>query len=285
MPPPEMPQRPGTPQSPERTAATPERAETPDALLREALGEDPSRPLLTFYDDETGERVELSVATYENWVAKTANLLVDGLAVEPGSTVALLLPLHWQAAVWLSACWAVGVVAEPGGDPAAADVVVSGPDTLEQAAAAGAPDTVGLSLRPMNARLSEIPEGVTDYAAEVLTYGDRFVPAVPPAPSTPALRVGSRTWSGAQVTAAARDQAAAWGLGRADRVLTATPFGHLASVTAGLLAPLAAGAGIVLCRHLDEVVLARRVADERVTAVVGMTAPGGSGIRAFSVPS
>ena len=35
--------------------------------------------------DATGERVELSVATYANWVSKTANMLQDGLAAEPGA--------------------------------------------------------------------------------------------------------------------------------------------------------------------------------------------------------
>ena len=34
-----------------------------------------ARPLITFYDDATGERVELSAATTANWAAKAANLL------------------------------------------------------------------------------------------------------------------------------------------------------------------------------------------------------------------
>ncbi|MBK3590271.1 TIGR03089 family protein, partial [Streptomyces sp. MBT57] len=65
-------------------------------LLRSALAADPARPLVTFYDDATGERVELSVATFANWVAKTANLLQSDLAAEPGDRLALLLPAHWQ---------------------------------------------------------------------------------------------------------------------------------------------------------------------------------------------
>ena len=58
---------------------------TPDRLLTQAVADDPARPLITFYDDSTGERVELSVVTFANWVAKTANLLVDGLGASPGS--------------------------------------------------------------------------------------------------------------------------------------------------------------------------------------------------------
>src|SRR5579859_6537412 len=49
-------------------------AESPADLLRSLLEADPARPLITFYDDATGERVELSVKTFDNWVAKTANL-------------------------------------------------------------------------------------------------------------------------------------------------------------------------------------------------------------------
>ena len=88
---------------------------TPADLLRSALAADPARPLVTFYDDATGERVELSVATFANWVAKTANYLQGDLAAEPGDRLALLLPAHWQTAVWLLACSSVGVVAEVAG--------------------------------------------------------------------------------------------------------------------------------------------------------------------------
>src|SRR3546814_13660057 len=41
------------------------------------LAADPGQPLVTFYDDTSGERTELSVKTYANWVSKTANLYVD----------------------------------------------------------------------------------------------------------------------------------------------------------------------------------------------------------------
>ena len=48
-------------------------ASTFPVLLAELLRADAGRPLVTFYDDATGERVELSVATYANWVAKTSS--------------------------------------------------------------------------------------------------------------------------------------------------------------------------------------------------------------------
>ncbi|HET6211502.1 MAG TPA: TIGR03089 family protein, partial [Micromonosporaceae bacterium] len=41
------------------------------ALLARAVAAEPARPLITYYDDATGERTELSAATLANWVAKT----------------------------------------------------------------------------------------------------------------------------------------------------------------------------------------------------------------------
>lgn len=154
---------------------------TPADLLRSALAADPARPLVTFYDDATGERVELSVATFANWVAKTANLLQGDLSAEPGDRLALLLPAHWQSAVWLLACHSTGVVAEVGGDPAAADLVVSGPDTLDAARACSG-ERIALALRPLGGRFPHAPEGFADYAVEVPGQGDRFAPFAPVEP-------------------------------------------------------------------------------------------------------
>lgn len=78
-------------------------------LLRDAG----ARPLVTFYDDATGERVELSVATYANWVAKTAGLLTDELDLERGDLVVLDVPTHWLGPVWLGGLWTVGARVTP----------------------------------------------------------------------------------------------------------------------------------------------------------------------------
>ena len=72
---------------------------------------------MTFYDDRTGERVELSVATYANWVAKTASLLQDELGLEHGDRLLLDLPPHWLGPVWLGAAWSLGLVVTPPGGP------------------------------------------------------------------------------------------------------------------------------------------------------------------------
>ncbi|KEF02362.1 MULTISPECIES: TIGR03089 family protein [Streptomyces] len=240
---------------------------TPADLLRSALAADPSRPLVTFYDDATGERVELSVATFANWVAKTANYLQDDLAAEPGDRLALLLPAHWQTAVWLLACSSVGVVADIGGDPAAADLVVSGPDTLEEARACSG-ERVALALRPLGGRFPQPPEGFADYAAEVPGQGDRFAPYAPVAPGDPALAVDGRELTGTEAVAAALADAAERGLSAGSRLLSGLPYDTWAGLSAGLLAPLAAGGSVVLCRNLDRLDadgLAKREESERVT--------------------
>ena len=49
------------------------------AVLDPLLRTDPAGPRITYYDDATGERIEVSAVTLANWAAKTANLLRDEL--------------------------------------------------------------------------------------------------------------------------------------------------------------------------------------------------------------
>ncbi len=71
------------------------------AILDPLMAANPAGPRITYYDDATGERIELSTATLANWASKTANLLRDELGAGPGSRVAVLLPAHWQTAAVL----------------------------------------------------------------------------------------------------------------------------------------------------------------------------------------
>ncbi|MFE4413700.1 TIGR03089 family protein [Streptomyces sp. NPDC056821] len=242
---------------------------TPADLLRSALAADPGRPLVTFYDDATGERVELSVATFSNWVAKTANLLQGDLGAGPGDRVALMLPAHWQTAVWLLACASVGVVADVDGNAGVADVVVSGPDTLDAARACSG-ERVALALRPLGGRFPQSPEGFLDYAVEVPGQGDVFAPFAPADPEGPALIVAGAEYTAAEVVERARGDAPELNLtGPASRLLSALSYDTWEGLSAGLYAPLTAGASVVLCRNLDrlpEVALAKRIESERVTA-------------------
>ncbi|MEV5710525.1 TIGR03089 family protein [Actinoallomurus sp. NPDC052274] len=237
----------------------------PVELLRGALAADPSRPLVTFYDDATGDRVELSVKTFDNWVAKTANLLVDGLGAVPSGRVALALPGHWQTAVWLFACWSAGLTAVPVGDgaiPGDADIVAAEPARLAEAARSAA-DVVGLSLDSLGAPLAECPPGVIDYAVEVRAYGDRFSGGVLDA-GAPVVEFAGRTLTGTELLAEAR----ALGTPEGSRVLTTVGFDTPEGLLKGLLGPLTSGGSVIICQNLDETGLERRISVEHVTSVI-----------------
>jgi uncharacterized protein (TIGR03089 family) len=267
----------------------------PAELLRRRLVDNPSRPLVTFYDDATGENVNLSARTFDNWVAKTANLLVDGLAAESGTRAVLALPPHWQSAVWLMACWSAGVEAEPvwaepgGVEPSAPSgpyLLVAAEEVLDRMLTdQNAEEIVGLSLHALGGALADCPPGVTDYAVEVRSYGDRFAPGPDVTAATPALtvtRAGSvtkTTLTGAALVSEAFEAAGKWGLDARDRVLVDMPYTTLDGVLAGLLAPLASGASVIIQRNFDKAALDRRVTQEHVTAVAGVSGwnvPSGS---------
>lgn len=245
-------------------------ATTPPQLLDQALLRDPARPLITFYDDATDERTELSVATFGNWVAKTANLLQDDLAAEPGTRVALHLPVHWQSAVWLAACWAVGAVAHPGATDA--DVTVTTAEGTPPGPGTG--DTVVLGLGPLGlpvpGRTPPAPPAL-DYDAEIHGHADRFLPHTPPRPQAAALVTSGGSFTAADLADLAVRTAPEWGLQEGSRVLTTRPLDEPSAVLAALLVPLAAGVTSVLCRHLDESRLTGRVEAEHVTAVTGLS--------------
>ncbi len=73
------------------------------AVLSARLRDDPGQPLVTFYDDASGERVELSVTTYANWVAKAASLGITVFGVtgrnddQKAATIANLNRLYGSA--------------------------------------------------------------------------------------------------------------------------------------------------------------------------------------------
>ncbi|MDQ1648046.1 MAG: hypothetical protein QOG60_103 [Frankiaceae bacterium] len=141
-----------------------------DRLLAGALQADPSGPFLTFYDDATGERIELSLTSLQNWVAKTANLFVDEFDLEAGDVVTVALPPHWQGvAIVLGVALAGGTVG-PAGRVAVFAEGDAPPD---------AEDLVGLGLRPMGGGLRTPQPGVLDFAREVPGHGDHFAAVAP----------------------------------------------------------------------------------------------------------
>jgi hypothetical protein len=69
------------------------------ALLRGRVPAEGDRPLLTYCDDATGERVDLSASALAGWASRTVGLLHEGCGLGEGDRVAVLLPPHWQTAV------------------------------------------------------------------------------------------------------------------------------------------------------------------------------------------
>ncbi|GAB3914430.1 acyl-CoA synthetase [Microlunatus endophyticus] len=161
-----------------------------------------SVPLITYYDESRGERVELSGISFANWVDKTAGLLTDEILLEPGDRVRLTLasahPAHWVTLVWVAAIWrARGVVTLDPDDEVAAEVV--GPDDPQP----GPTETIACSLHPFGLGFSSaLPAGVLDYGVEVRTFPDSFT-GPHPSPEDPAWRDGERRLSQVQVVAGA----------------------------------------------------------------------------------
>ncbi|KQT89681.1 hypothetical protein ASG49_16490 [Marmoricola sp. Leaf446] len=234
------------------------------ALLARLLREDPGRPLVTFYDDATGERTELSVVTYANWVSKNANLLLEELDVEPGDAVLVDLPGHWLVPVFLGAAWSIGAAVTT--DPAAAHrVVVCGPDTLEAHAADPAgPLVLACSLHAFATRFATpLPPGVVDHGSAWPGQGDVLVAPEPVEPDAPGWAGADGSRSQAELLAAARAQPLPGG----GRLLTdhhPLEPGHL---VADLLAPLLQGGSVVQVRHADPASWTRRAEQERADVV------------------
>ena len=153
------------------------------------LRADPGRPLVTFYDDATGERTELSVTTYANWVAKTASLLVEELDLERGDRCRLDLPTHWLGPVFLGAAWTAGLVVDRGRRRRRS--WSAGPDGLARLGAARREHAgAGLRAAPDGACASpsRCPPGVHDVGVEVWSQPDAFAAYDPPGAGRPRRR-------------------------------------------------------------------------------------------------
>jgi uncharacterized protein (TIGR03089 family) len=226
-------------------------------ILDPLMASDPAGPRITYYDDATGERIELSTATLANWAAKTANLLRDELGAGPSSRVAVLLPAHWQTAAVLFGVWWIGAeVVLDGGD---ADIALCTADRLDEAdAAVGMGEVAVLSLDPFGKPVPDLPVGVTDYATAVRVHGDQIVPE-----QNPGSALDSR--SAVDVIAAAQQSAAAQGLSSSDRVLSSARWNTAEELIDNMLAVFAVGASLVQVANPDPSALDRRREMEKVT--------------------
>ncbi|MGZ4584567.1 MAG: TIGR03089 family protein [Mycobacterium sp.] len=232
------------------------------AILDPMLRADPVGPRITYYDDATGERIELSAATLANWAAKTGNLLRDELGAGPASRVAILLPAHWQTAAVLFGVWWIGaevVLAGPADPPI--DIALCTAERLDEADETAAGEVAVLSLDPFGRPAPDLPIGVTDYATAVRVHGDQIVAERHPGPALAGRSVD-------EVLADCQSSAAARELTATDRVLSTAPWSVPGELVDGLLAVLAVGASLVQVTNPDPSALERRIETEKVTRVL-----------------
>ena len=225
------------------------------------LRADPVGPRITYYDDATGERIELSAVTLANWAAKTGNLLRDELDAGPASRIAILLPAHWQTAAVLFGVWWIGAEAVLAGE--AADLALCTAERLDEADSAVQPggEVAVLSLDPFGRPAPDLPIGVTDYATAVRVHGDQIVPERHPGPALAGRSVD-------QILADCENSAAARGLTSKDRVLSSASWREPGELVDALLAIMAAGASLVQVSNPDPSALQRRIETEKVTRVL-----------------
>ena len=230
------------------------------AILDPLLAVNPAGPRITYYDDATGERIELSTATLANWAAKTANLLRDELGATPGSRVAVLLPAHWQTVAVLFGIWWIGgeVVLGGASDESGCDIALCTTDRLGEADAAGAQEVAVLSLDPFGKPVPDLPVGVTDYATAVRVHGDQIVPERTAGPALDGRSVDD-------VLAAARASASSQGLTATDRIMSSAGWNNAEDLTDHLLAVYAAGASLVQVANPDPGLAERRRQTEKLT--------------------
>jgi uncharacterized protein (TIGR03089 family) len=257
------------------------------ALIERQVGRYGDKPFLTHYDDDRGERVELSYRTFENWTAKIANLLVEELDAAEGARVAVLVGNHWRAVAISFACWRAGVSLVPL-DPATPDG--AGADALATAGCVAAfvaeERLAGLAAALQRApgrpalvavgggllgRTGADPATALDFATVVPSMGDVF--DAPGALAGEALLVvgdgnGSSARSQGELLAAAGKAAGELGLDDTDRLLVGVPCYRPGGVVGGLVAPFAAGAGVVVSTGFDPDALWKRLADEKVAVAV-----------------
>jgi uncharacterized protein (TIGR03089 family) len=232
---------------------------SPEALFGALMAAEPSRPFVTLYDEESGERTELSVRSLANWVAKTHFLLTDELALGVGDAAYVALPADWISVPILLGCWSAGleVVTSPG----RAAVAFAGAPPVP-----AVPDVYAIALNTLTRSFAGgPPDGVADYVTAVRPQPDAWAAMhFPASPADPALDGVSR----ADLVAKAQARAGELGLPSAARIITSREWHGSDDWVDTLLAPLAVGGSLVIVRGASRDVMARRAEQEHATSTV-----------------
>jgi len=230
------------------------------------------KPFVTWYDDHRDQRVELSYRTFGNWVAKTANLLVDELGAGPGDRVGAILADHWQTPIVMAACWRAGtqlVVIDPASPdrptPSLAAAFVREEFLAATEAMLGETVIVALTADLLGRGEHDLGKALS-FSRLVPSMGDEFDGGLDPGGD--ALTAGGEAATMGGLLERAAALAGRTGLGEGDRLLSGRSLLTVDGAVAGLLAPFTRGAGVVLVAGLDPARFWKRVADERVTVAV-----------------
>lgn len=226
----------------------------PEAWRRNLTRSDPGVPWVTYYQPDTGARVELSRATFDNWVAKAAGMLAEEYDVEPGTTVLVDLEPHWLLPVWAWSIWSLGanvllsgagVGSTVGNDdgPTADLHIIDDPAKHAECADDSATAHLMSSRHPLGLAVGptgELPDGVVDALADIRAYPDVRNDPIPPVGTLLIMDGPTRVNADSTLT----DLLAETPIERA-AILRSRPHNALGFATA-LLAPAYAGAALII---------------------------------------
>ena len=229
---------------------------TPERVFAEVLAGDPARPFVTYYDEASGERSELSVRSLANWVAKTHHLLGTELGLGVGDRAVVSVPAHWISVPILLGALTAGLSLVTEGEAEVAFVAPGTPSVAPDVYAI-APDSAAVGFR------GAPPAGAEDYVSAVRPQADAWATVQLTAdPSDECLPGRSR----AEVMDLAASRAEELGMAERGRLLSTRPWRGIDDWVDDVLAPLAVDGSVVFVVNGSDEVLARRAEQERVTA-------------------
>lgn len=235
----------------------------PEGLFDAVLAAHQARPLVTYYDEATPERAEMSARSTANWVVKTHFLLRDELGLGVGDAAFVALPAHWISVPVLLGVWSAGLTVTS--DPARAAAAFVDESTVDRAN--GVPDIFAISpAAALRGFAGSPPAGAVDYTAAVRPHPDKWAQvSLPASGADPALDGVTRT----ELTQQAIERAKALGLSEGSRMLTSRRWQSPADWIDTLLAPLAVGGSVVYVRNApDEETVRRRGEQERADVIL-----------------